>query len=76
MSFTVDVRYCGDTLVDFPFIQQAETCGMDMSAMATSENSSLSQVPLYGQQNGSEQGQDDLKITFDQHPGATAFITS
>jgi hypothetical protein len=67
MSFTVDVHYCGDTLVDFSFIQQAETCGMDMSAMmATSENSSLSQKPCCTDKQVVKQGQDDLKITFDQ----------
>jgi hypothetical protein len=41
---------------------------MDMSAMmATSENSSLSQNPAVRTTELVKQGQDDLKITFDQH---------
>jgi hypothetical protein len=67
MSFTVDVHYCGDTLVDFSFIQQADTCGMEMSStMADSETSSLSQKPCCTDKQVVKQGQDDLKITFDQ----------
>ena len=29
MSFTVDLHYCGDSLVDFSVLHSAETCGMD-----------------------------------------------
>ncbi len=29
MSFTVDMHYCGDSLVDFSFYHKADSCGMD-----------------------------------------------
>ena len=30
MSFTIDMHYCGDSLVDTAIFQKAETCGMEM----------------------------------------------
>ena len=30
MSFTVDMHYCGDTLMDTAIFHKAETCGMEM----------------------------------------------
>ncbi len=30
MSFTLDMHYCGDTLVDIAVFKKAETCGMEM----------------------------------------------
>jgi hypothetical protein len=67
MSFTVDVHYCGGTLVDFSFNQQADTCGMEMTATtAESETTTLSPKSCCTDKQVVKQGQDDLKITFDQ----------
>ena len=30
MSFTIDMHYCGDTLVDTAIFQKAKACGMEM----------------------------------------------
>ncbi|WP_417620071.1 HYC_CC_PP family protein, partial [Oceanihabitans sediminis] len=30
MSFTIDMHFCGDTLMDTAIFQQVKTCGMDM----------------------------------------------
>ena len=35
MSFTIDMHYCGDSLVDFSFVQKAETCGMEKAKLLT-----------------------------------------
>ena len=29
MSFSVDMHYCGDMLVDFSIMEQVKTCGME-----------------------------------------------
>ncbi len=34
MSFTVDMHYCGDTLVDFSLFQKVEGCDMDKAPIA------------------------------------------
>ncbi|AFL82617.1 hypothetical protein Aeqsu_3186 [Aequorivita sublithincola DSM 14238] len=67
MSFAVDFHYCGDTLVDFSFVQQADSCGMEKTPIvANCENSSVSEKPCCKDQQLIKQGQDDLKISFDQ----------
>ncbi|MFC2109506.1 hypothetical protein ACFLRU_03210 [Bacteroidota bacterium] len=30
MSFTVDMHFCGDTMVDYSILNKAESCGMEM----------------------------------------------
>ncbi len=34
MSFTVDMHYCGDSLVDFSLFEKAESCGMEKTPAA------------------------------------------
>ncbi|MGK0385895.1 MAG: hypothetical protein ACI849_000500 [Patiriisocius sp.] len=36
MSFTIDMHYCGDTMVDFSFFQNVATCGMENTALVSS----------------------------------------
>ncbi|WP_271855611.1 HYC_CC_PP family protein [Patiriisocius marinus] len=66
MSFTVDMHYCGDTLVDFSFIQSAKTCGMEkVQATKGCEKSMLSEKSCCSDEQMVKQGQDDLKTSFD-----------
>ncbi len=63
MSFSMDMHFCGKTLVDLKFYQQADTCGMEMAGMDMTSDSSESHccsdvavvIP----------GQDDLQHSFD-----------
>lgn len=32
MSFSMDMHFCGDTLVDFKLFQKADSCGMEMAS--------------------------------------------
>lgn len=67
MSFTVDMHYCGETLVDFSFTQQAETCGMDkMQSTSSCEDTHLSESSCCSDKQVIKEGQDNLKISFDQ----------
>jgi len=67
MSFTVDMHYCGDTLVDFSFTQQVKTCGMEKARSTSScENPTLSEKSCCLDKQLVKEGQDDLKISLDQ----------
>ena len=68
MSFSVDIHYCGDHLVDFSLFNSVDTCMMktDMSkssnecAVVEMEMDCCTDVEVL------LEGQDDLKISFDQ----------
>jgi len=67
MSFTVDMHYCGDSLVDFSFTQQVKTCGMEKTQSSTScENPNISKKSCCTDKQLVQEGQDDLKASFDQ----------
>jgi hypothetical protein len=66
MSFTVDMHFCGDTLVDFSFVQSVKTCGMEkLQPKAACENPMLSSKPCCSDEQVVKQAQEDLKISFD-----------
>ena len=67
MSFTVDMHYCGDTLVDFSFTQQVETCGMEKSeASIGCEIPGMTEKACCTEKQVIKEGKDDLKVSFDQ----------
>jgi len=67
MSFTVDMHYCGDSLVDFSFVQKVKTCGMEKAQAQTScENPTLSKKSCCTDKQILKEGQNDLKVSFDQ----------
>lgn len=65
MSFTVDMHYCGDMLVDYSMFHNAQTCGMeheqseDACHIIVSEDSCCSDKQIV------VEGQDDIKASFD-----------
>lgn len=78
MSFAVDVHYCGNTMVDFSFVQKADTCGMEkLSPISSCENSSINEKSCCKDEQFVKQGQQDLKISFDQLSfGQQIFVAS
>lgn len=64
MSFSMDMHFCGKTLVDLKFYQQADTCGMNMGEMdmasETMESHCCSDLAIV------IPGQDDLQPSFDK----------
>ncbi|OAB79725.1 HYC_CC_PP family protein [Cochleicola gelatinilyticus] len=67
MSFTIDMHYCGDSLVDFSFVQKVKTCGMEKAQATTScENPTLSEKTCCTDKQVIKEGKDDLKVSFDQ----------
>ncbi len=80
MSFTVDMHYCGDYLVDTAVFSKADTCGMEMR---TSINPDCSTVVsnCCSEQQINFDGQKELqntvdKITIEQQKIVTSFIYS
>ncbi|AZQ45245.1 hypothetical protein EJ995_11590 [Nonlabens ponticola] len=67
MSFAVEMHFCGETLVDYSFVQQLKTCGMENAQPAKScENPMLSEKSCCSDQQIIIEGQDDLKQNFTQ----------
>ncbi|MCM5662758.1 HYC_CC_PP family protein [Galbibacter mesophilus] len=80
MSFTLDLHYCGDALVDYSFFTKPESCGMDKVLPATNcENTTMSKKSCCSDQKIVKEGQDDLKtafntLTFEQHTFVAVFF--
>ena len=80
MSFTVDMHYCGDTLVDFSIYTEAESCGMEKAQPAKScENPLMTSTSCCSDQKIVKEGKDDLKssfnkLTFEQQTFVATFI--
>ncbi|MFI8379964.1 HYC_CC_PP family protein [Leeuwenhoekiella sp. NPDC079379] len=69
MSFTVNMHYCGDTLVDYSLTNHAKSCGMEVkqdNKMAGSCDTIISTQSCCSDKTISAEAQDDLKPVF--HP--------
>ena len=81
-SFTIDMHYCGDTMVDFSFFHNVDTCGMEKAEIAaTCENPVLSKKSCCSDEQVLINGQDDLKdnfskLTFEQQIFVASFTYS
>ena len=65
MSFTVDMHFCGDTLVDVALFKEAKNCGMEM-AMNTPTSTEMKGMSCCHDEQIVSIGQDDLKPSFQQ----------
>ena len=77
MSFTVNMHYCGDTLVDTAIFQKVKTCGMNMQKATTTSECAITKKNCCNSEQIVVDGQDELQLsidtlTFDQQ----LFITS
>ena len=61
MSFTLDLHYCGDELVDFSFLQSAETCGMEKPLSENECNTIVTDTACCSDKQIVVDAQDDLK---------------
>lgn len=66
MSFTIDMHYCGDTLVDTAIFQKAKPCGMEMEAATFSSTCSITKKDCCKEDQIIVKGQDELKISFEK----------
>ena len=78
MSFTVNMHYCGDTLVESAIFQKAKGCGMEMEKPST-EECSITKKNCCDDEQLAIEGQDELqlqvdKITFEQQVFIASFV--
>ena len=65
MSFTVNMHYCGDTLVETTLFNKAKGCGMEMEK-PTTEGCSITKKNCCDDKQLVIDGQDELKLNFDK----------
>ena len=65
MSFTVDMHYCGDTLMDTAIFHKAETCGMEMENPLT-DGCSITKKNCCNDEQIVVDGQNELKLQVDK----------
>jgi hypothetical protein len=78
MSFTVNMHYCGDTLVESAIFQKAKGCGMEMEKPST-EECSITKKNCCDDKQLAIEGQDEIqlqvdKITFEQQVFIASFV--
>ena len=66
MSFTIDMHYCGDTLIDTSVFSKARTCGTDMQKTEATSDCSPTKKKCCTDEQITIEGQDELKISFDK----------
>ena len=81
MSFSVDMHYCGDHLVDFSFFNNVDTCMMKAEMSKSSSDCAMMDMDMdmdcCTDMEFILEGQDDLKISFDQFTfDQQLFVTS
>ena len=80
MSFTIDMHFCGDTLMDTAIFQQVKTCGMEMENPLT-EGCSVTKKNCCSDEQVVVDGQDELQlhaeqITLEQQVFIASFVYS
>jgi hypothetical protein len=78
MSFTINMHYCGDTLVETALFHKAKGCGMEMQNPST-EECAITKKNCCNDEQLVADGQDELqlqvdKITFEQQTFIASFI--
>jgi hypothetical protein len=64
MSFTIDMHYCGETLVDTAIFKKTKNCGMEMQNPST-KDCSMTKKNCCSDKQIFVDGQDELQLTFD-----------
>ncbi len=65
MSFTIDMHYCGGTLVETAVFHKAKGCGMEMQN-PSSADCAVTKKNCCTDEQITVKGQDELKISFDK----------
>ena len=78
LSFTINMHYCGDTLVETAIYQKAKGCGMEMES-PSSKDCSITKKNCCSDEQLVLDGQDELqlsidKISFEQQVFIASFI--
>ena len=66
MSFTIDMHYCGNTLVDVALYKEAKSCGMEQGVSDSSGCAILIKKGCCTDKQLTLEGQDELQTSFDK----------
>jgi len=66
LSFTIDMHYCGNTLIDAAVFQKAKGCGMKMDVATANSMCSIVKKDCCKEDQIKVKGQDELKISFEK----------
>lgn len=64
MSFTIDMHYCGNTLVDTAIFHQVKTCGMETLAPSNADECAITKNNCCSDQQIAVEGQDELQLSY------------
>ena len=65
MSFSMNMHYCGDKLVDFKIMKEAVSCGMDLQQTPNNCENTITTKSCCSDKTVVVKGHDDLKSSFD-----------
>lgn len=65
MSFTIDMHYCGDSLVETAIFQKVKGCGMEMQNPST-QGCSITKKNCCTNKHLTQNGQDELQLSLDK----------
>ncbi|MCG2460986.1 hypothetical protein K8352_09525 [Flavobacteriaceae bacterium F89] len=66
MSFTVDMHFCGKSLVDVSILKKAATCGMEMKEDRNHKEDVLEKKSCCSDHTITVAGQDNIKASFEK----------
>ena len=66
VSFTVDMHFCGDNLVSFSLLKDAESCGMGIQQHSSSWEEMIASKSCCSDKEFVKEGQKDLKKSYEQ----------
>lgn len=66
LSFTINMHYCGNSLVDSAIFKQAKTCGMEMQKSMSNSECSITKKDCCNDEQITFEGQDELNISLDK----------
>ncbi len=66
LSFTVDLHYCGDTLIDTAIFSEVKNCGMQKTSRPDTTDCTITKKSCCTDAQLIFEGQDELKTPFDQ----------
>ncbi|TNJ46970.1 hypothetical protein KFZ70_05860 [Tamlana fucoidanivorans] len=64
LSFTIDMHFCGDTLVETAILKKTKGCGMDMETPSTN-SCSITKKSCCSDKQIVVEGQDELQLSID-----------
>lgn len=81
LSFTMDMHYCGDTLVDVALFEKAAACGMEQMKPSKKCGDKIEKTSCCADKQIIMEGQDDLKdnvvkVSFEQQTFLVSYVYS